>query len=237
VFPTTDSKQGTRCRRSAFFEQVKNPITGEFFQLETLKAAGAVSPDFTLPPGFENKRFPVITVNSIYRMKASDGKEYLKSRQMYYGLDRLGNIINKSIDDQEVYDKPIWQYSQLPAGSSSFGSSSNPFAKSERKIVGATFVKVFDKPFTPENVDELFALVPGEDEKAKEAAVSLSIVKYDQSGNVAGAIYHISKYRDFRNRDFEELYDYASTPKTRELTMMGREEEDNENKKKHKQYG
>jgi hypothetical protein len=169
----TDSKPGTRCQR--FLEQVKNPVTGEFFQLGTLKAAGAISSDFTLPPGFENKRFLVITVNSIYRMKASDGKEYLKSRQMHYGLDRLGNIINKSIDDQEVYDKPIWQYSQLPTTGT---GTKDAFSKTGRKITGASFVKVFDKPFTPENVDELFALVPGEDEKAKEAAVSLSIVKY-----------------------------------------------------------
>ena len=69
----------------------------------------------------------------------------------------------------------------------------------------------------------------------KEAAVSLSIVKYDQSGNVVGTIHQISKYRDFRNRDFEELYDYASTSKTRESTKMGREE-DIDNRKKHKQH-
>jgi hypothetical protein len=143
---------------------------------------------------------------------------------MHYGLDRLGNVINKSIDDHEVYDRPIWQYLQLPMTISS--SASNPFARSERKITGATFVKVFDKPFTPENVDELFALVPCEDEKAKEATISLSIARYDQSGNTEGGVYTIAKYRDFRDSDFEELYDYTSTPKTRESTKMGREEEE-----------
>ena len=87
-------KTGDQMSEERFFEQVKNPVTGDFFQLDMLKAAGAIPSDFTLPPGFENKRFPVITVNSIYRMKASKGKEYLKSRQMYYGQCLIAYVRN-----------------------------------------------------------------------------------------------------------------------------------------------
>ena len=49
--------------------------------------------------------------------------------------------------------------------------------------------------------------------------------------------YSVQKYKDFRNRDFDELYEYASTPKSSSETKMGRKQEENESKKKHKQYG
>jgi hypothetical protein len=97
--------------RCQIFDQVKNPITGDYFQLETLKNAGAVPYNFTLPPGYENKKFLIITVACIIRLRTIDCKEWLKSRQTYQGLDRVGNIVSKRKDDQEVYDKPIWQYS------------------------------------------------------------------------------------------------------------------------------
>jgi hypothetical protein len=51
------------------------------------------------------------------------------------------------------------------------------FVKTDRRISGVTFVQVDDKPFTPENLDELFVMVPGADEAAKEAAASLVIAK------------------------------------------------------------
>jgi hypothetical protein len=168
-------------------------------------------------------------------LRTSDGKEWLKSRQTYQGLDRVDNIIGKSIDDQEVYDKPIWQYSTRPINSNpnSNQNARDVFVKTDRRISGVTLVQVDDKPFTPENLDELFALVPGEDEKAKEAAVSLVIAKYDQTGNRVDNPYGITRYKDFRNRPFEELYDYASTPRTSDQTKMGKEEQS----KKTKPYG
>jgi hypothetical protein len=55
--------------------------------------------DLTLPPGFENKEFPVVTVSNITRLRDTDGKEWLRSRQTCQGLDKVGNIISKSIDD------------------------------------------------------------------------------------------------------------------------------------------
>jgi hypothetical protein len=63
--------------RCQIFDQVKNPITGDYFQLETLKNAGAVPYDFTLPPGYENKKFPIITVNCIKACLLKPNREYL----------------------------------------------------------------------------------------------------------------------------------------------------------------
>jgi hypothetical protein len=96
------------------------------------------------------------------------------------------------------------------------------FVKTDRRISGVTFVQVDDKPFTPENLDELFVMVPGADEAAKEAAASLVIAKYDQTGSRVGHPYQMPKYKDFRNRSFEDLYDYASTPRTSEQAKWGK---------------
>lgn len=60
----------------------------------------------------------------------------------------------------------------------------------------------------------------------------MTIVKKDYSGSTIGSPYAVSRYRDFRNREFDEIYDYSSTPKTRESTSMGKERVT----EKHKQY-
>jgi hypothetical protein len=52
------TKPPEKISEERFFEQIKNPITGDYFQLETLKNAGAVPYDFTLLPGFEIKNSP-----------------------------------------------------------------------------------------------------------------------------------------------------------------------------------
>jgi hypothetical protein len=215
-------KKGDELSEDRWYEQVKNPVTGEFWQLETLKAAGLVSSDFKLPPKFEGKKFPVIEVNAILRVKTSDAKEWLVSRQMHYGIDKFGTIHNKSLDDKESYDMPQFDRREVPIEA----------GRTERRIVGRSDVKVDDLPFTPENLDELFALVPGEDERSKEGAVSMTIVRKDHSGSTLSSPYSVSRYRDFRNREFDEIYDYSSTPKTRESTSMGKERVT----EKHKQY-
>lgn len=74
-------KKGDELSEDRWYEQVKNPVTGEFWQLETLKAAGLVSSDFKLPPKFEGKKFPVIEINAILRVKTSDA---LWDRQVWY---------------------------------------------------------------------------------------------------------------------------------------------------------
>jgi hypothetical protein len=55
-------------------------------------------------------------------------------------------------------------------------------------------------------------MVVGEDEKSKEGAIYMIIARFDQSGGMLGAPYSVQKYKDFRNRDFDDLYEYASTP-------------------------
>ena len=221
-----------------FFEQVKNPLTGEYFQVEQLKAAGTIPPDYMLPPDFpSDTRFPVIKTNAIFRLKHSDAKEYIYSRATYYGINMVGKVLNKSIDDQEIYERPIFEYAPIIVAAPLLSSTTgyNPFEavkvqnQKERKIKGVTFAKVYDVLFTPEECDKRFALFPGTDERTKEAVANLVL-----SNGITH--YRITKYRDFRDRDFDELFEYVSTPKVSNDTKMGKEEQDNEVRKRHKHY-
>jgi hypothetical protein len=53
-------------------------------------------------------------VNEIIRKRLVDGSEWIISRQMWRGLDQLGNAIDISMNDKETYDDvlPIYTQSQ-----------------------------------------------------------------------------------------------------------------------------
>jgi hypothetical protein len=69
--------------------QVKNPNTGEFFQLEDLRSLGAVPADFR--KNKKPKNYPFKRVDTIIRIKKADGTEWLAvlAKQSYYSLDHL----------------------------------------------------------------------------------------------------------------------------------------------------
>jgi hypothetical protein len=62
---------------------VKNPNTGEFFQLEDLRAVGAVPADFRKDE--KPKKYPVKKIDEIISIKKADGTEWLTSRQYTTG--------------------------------------------------------------------------------------------------------------------------------------------------------
>ena len=90
-----------------WYEKVRSKRTGEFYQADTLIKAELVPPDW-LPPHLDSRgkpvKYPLKHVNSIIRLRAIDGNEYLKSRQQWWGLDQAGNTINQTFDDKETYD-------------------------------------------------------------------------------------------------------------------------------------
>jgi hypothetical protein len=96
-------KSGEQLAEEKWFAQVKNPNTGEFFQLEDLRSVGAVPADFRKDEKL--KKYPVKKIDAIIRIRKADGSEWLKSRQSWVGLDRLGNDILKTFVDPELYDK------------------------------------------------------------------------------------------------------------------------------------
>jgi hypothetical protein len=142
-------KSGEQLAEEKWFEQVKNPNTGEFFQLEDLKAVGAVPAD--LRKDEKPKKYPVKKVDSIIRIKKADGSEWLKSRQSRIGLDRLGKDILKTFVDPELYDRPVFSYQSKPV------NPKDVFSKTVRKAVSVTYEQEPTLPFTPENLEQLYS--------------------------------------------------------------------------------
>jgi hypothetical protein len=207
-------KTPEQVKEERWYEQVTNPRTGTYFQWSDLKQVG-IEP---FNDDVAKRKYPIKVVNSIYRVQSPDGREWLRSRQTWTGLDRMGNEVSKAMDDTEVWINPKPRFEMRPS------NPNDRWSKMERKLVGLeTEVKEHDKPFTPKNLEELYALVPGVG-TSKNKVVSMVVVKVDSSGERNGNPYGIPKYEDFRNREFDELYDYAATPRRPEDTAMGKEQ-------------
>ena len=136
-------KSGEQLSEEKLFAQVKNPNSGEFFQLEDLRAVGAVPGDFGIDE--KPKKYPVKKIDEIIRIKKADGTEWLISRQTWVGLDRLGNDMTKCFVDPELYDKPVFNYQSKPV------NPRDAFSKIERKAVSVMYVKEPTVPFTLKN--------------------------------------------------------------------------------------
>ena len=70
------------------------------------------------PPRTDNKgktvKYPFKEVGEIYRIRALDNSEWMKTRYMVYGFDSLGNEMNLAIMDEEMYNEVIPIYGQKP---------------------------------------------------------------------------------------------------------------------------
>jgi hypothetical protein len=180
-----------------WFEQVKNPNTGEFFQLEDLRAVGAVPADFRIHE--KSKKYPVKKVDSIIRIKKADGSEWLKSRQSWTGLDRLGNDIPKTFIDPELYDRPVFSYQSKPV------NPKDPF-KIERKAVSVTYEQEPTLPFTPENLEQLYSTCSN----PADCKTIFLVIKNEETDESPR---HITSHEDFKNRPFDWLWEWATTPR------------------------
>ncbi len=212
------NKPAGQLKEERWLEAVKNPQTGEFFQWSDLKLVVGIDPPDELAA---KRKYPVKTVNSIIRVQTMvDNKEWIMSRQTWTGLDRNGNEVSKSFDDMETTRKPILKYESRPV------DLKDRFSKIERKVTGISSEKrEFDKPFTAKAFDELYAM--------RGPMCSLIIMRVDQNGEKMGNPYAMPKYEDFRIRPFDELFEWASTPRTQDQTKLGQQEASEKNK----QYG
>jgi hypothetical protein len=191
-------KSGEQLAEEKWFTQVKNPNTGGFFQLEDLRAIGAVPSDFRKDE--KSKKYPVKKVDSIIRIKKSDGSEWLKSRQSWIGLDRLGNDIPKTFVDPEFYDRPVFSYQS---------KSVNPkdvFSKTERKAVSVTYEQEPTLPFTPENLEQLYSTCPN----PADSKTIFLVIKNEGTDESPRSI---TNHENFKNRPFDELWEWATTPR------------------------
>lgn len=78
------------------------PDTGTFYKLSDL------------PVGYQkfgkDRTYPLRQVNRIIRIKRMDGTEWLRSRGRIVGLDKLGNEVEHSFTDPELFYKPQTRY-------------------------------------------------------------------------------------------------------------------------------
>jgi hypothetical protein len=190
-------KSGEQLAEEKWFEQVKNPNTGEFFQLEDLRTLGAVPADFRKDE--KPKKYPIKKVDSIIRIKKADGSEWLKSRQTWVGLDRLGNDIPKTFVDPEMYDRPVFEYQ------SKLVKLNDPF-KTERKAVSLTYKQEPTLPFTPENLEQLYSTCSN---PADRRTIFL-VIKNEGTDESPR---NITNHEDFKNKPFDELWEGATTPR------------------------
>jgi hypothetical protein len=101
-------------KQQGWYEKVRSPKTGEFYQAEELIKRELVPEDWKPPRTKNGKpvRNPLKEVWEIYRIRAVDGSEWLKSRYMMTGLDSLGNEQNLAMIDPEMYNEVIPIYGQ-----------------------------------------------------------------------------------------------------------------------------
>jgi hypothetical protein len=180
-----------------------NKSDGTFIQLEDLKAVGAVPTDFKSGPGEKPKKYPDKKVYCLFRIKKSDGSEWLVSRQKWVGLDRLGNETMKVFLDPETYDKPNFSYQnvRIVDNKNKTNIVNDPFPKFEIKAATVSYTKEPTLPFTLKSLEQLYAMRDPE---------GIELVIKDKRINAAprGGL----TYEQFK-RPFDELWDWANTPK------------------------
>ena len=88
-----------------FHAKVTNPETATFYQVSDLPL------DYR--KNLQNKTYPIREVYQIIRIKRLDGIEWLKSRDRIIGLDRLGNEVEYSFTDPEIFFRPWTQYAMV----------------------------------------------------------------------------------------------------------------------------
>jgi hypothetical protein len=81
-----------------FYAKVTNLATNTFYQVSGLP--------LEYRKNLQSKTYPVREVYQIYKIKRVNGSEWLKSRGRIVGLDRLGNEVEHSFTDPEMFYKP-----------------------------------------------------------------------------------------------------------------------------------
>jgi hypothetical protein len=181
-----------------WYENVKSKRTGEYYQAEDLIKRDMVSPKWTLPHlDAEGKplTYPLKYVNGIYRVRIADMSEWLMSTQEWIALDSTGNPVNLSMNFKERYDDIRPFYTSKPK---------NPKERDSEMILEIADIQhkmKYTLPFTPENLDALYAKRNGQ----------CILVLKDESKDRPP--YSLDSFEHLRTRTFDELWEWAITPK------------------------
>jgi hypothetical protein len=205
-------------KEQGWYEKVKSKRTGEYNQASDLIAKEAVPQDWK-PPHVDKEgkplKYPLKSVNEIYRIRLVDGSEWLKSRQEWTGLDQLGNAINISMNDKEMYDDVLPVYKLVPED-----PKANPMHRDTKmkSVVDRLEQRIkYTEPFTPDTAQRLYDMRNGK----------CGLVLIDGSGDHPGV--SVPSFEAFRDRPFEELWEMVTTPRYKMEPSTTQED--------HKQYG
>jgi len=183
-----------------FYEKVKSPRTGEYYQAEDLIKRELVTADWK-PRRTDSKgkavKYPYKEVWEIYRIKAVDSSEWMKSRYMIYGLDSLGNELNLAIMDSEMHNEVIPVYVEKPE---------NPKARDSKMVRVLDRVetrKKYTEPFKSETVQKIF------DGPKYEGKCNLTIIDESSDHPPIGNV----PYEAFKSMLFTELWEMLTTAK------------------------
>ena len=100
---------------SKFFKKPLELLDDEMFEAKVMNPDTKTYTQISdLPVGYrklgDDRKYPIRQVLQIYRIKRVDGTEWLKSRGRIVGLDKLGNEVEHSFTDPELYYKPVTRY-------------------------------------------------------------------------------------------------------------------------------
>jgi hypothetical protein len=153
----------------------------------------------------ENRKYPLRQVLQIYRIKRADGTEWLKSRGRIVGLDKLGNEVEHSFTDPELYYKPITHHEFKRK------DPKNENSPMERVCVEAGLnphnyqYTEYKLPFNQKNFDQLY------NQRPLKSTFSVSLVIYVEGASENPR--QITNVEHFSKKPFDDLWQEAITPK------------------------
>ena len=186
-----------------FYSQITNPDTGAPYKISDLQIEYRNFLDSDSNPN-KGKTYPIRHVYQIIRIKRMNGTEYLKSRGPIIGLDKLGNEVQHSFTDPEVYLKPKVRYelrrkdpkderSPMERVCVSAGTSPFDFENIEYTL-----------PWTLDNFEELYKQRPSSD----SSSVSM-VIMVEGSSEKPRSIDNVDKFKG----NFDDLWEEATTPR------------------------
>jgi len=162
-----------------------------------------------LPVGYrklgENRKYPVRQVLQIIRIKRADDTEWLKSRGRIIGLDKLGNEVEHSFTDPELYYRPITHHEFKRK------DPKNENSPMERVCVEAGInphdnrFTEYTLPFNQKNFENLYKQRP------TQSASSVTLVIYVEGASEFPR--QITNVEYFSKKSFDDLWQEAITPR------------------------
>ena len=180
-----------------WLETFKSKRTGEFFQAEDLKRREMVPADWEAPHVDERAtskskgrplKYPLKYVNSIIRFRTAEGGEHLRSRQIWTGLDSVGNPVSISMDDKEVFDDILPIYKMKPE---------KPNDRDSKMICEVHAIEHktrYKMHYSPENVQKIWDMRQGP---------CILIIKDESRGDTSPIA--VESFEDFKNKSIDDI--------------------------------